>query len=111
MIRSLAAALLLTASPAALAQQLPRTVVPVAYVAAVNALVMEELDATPLRRRLGIGHERIVYTLAKHGNTSAASIPLALNQAFEDHRLIEGRLVLMEAMGGGLTWGAALARW
>ena len=54
---------------------------------------------------------KIVFTLAKHGNTSAASIPLALNQAFEDHRLTEGRLVLMEAMGGGLTWGAALARW
>ena len=54
---------------------------------------------------------KIVVTLAKHGNTSAASIPLALNQAFEDHRLTERRLVLMEAMGGGFTWGAALARW
>jgi len=64
-----------------------------------------------IANRLGIGSEKIVYTLAKHGNTSAASIPLALNQAFEDHRLSEGRLVLMEAMGGGLTWGAALARW
>jgi 3-oxoacyl-[acyl-carrier-protein] synthase-3 len=64
-----------------------------------------------IANRLGIGAEKIVYTLAKHGNTSAASIPLALNQAFEDHRLCEGRLVLMEAMGGGLTWGAALARW
>jgi len=52
-----------------------------------------------------------VSTLAKHGNTSAASIPLALNVAFEDHRLSERRLVLMEAMGGGFTWGAALARW
>jgi 3-oxoacyl-[acyl-carrier-protein] synthase-3 len=64
-----------------------------------------------IAHRLGISQDRIVYTLAKHGNTSAASIPLALNQAFEDHRLSEGRLVLMEAMGGGLTWGAALARW
>ncbi len=64
-----------------------------------------------IANRLGIAQDRIVYTLAKHGNTSAASIPLALNQAFEDHRLSEGRLVLMEAMGGGLTWGAALARW
>jgi 3-oxoacyl-[acyl-carrier-protein] synthase-3 len=61
--------------------------------------------------RLGIPTEKIVFTLATHGNTSAASIPLALNQAFEDHRLKERRLVLMEAMGGGLTWGAALARW
>ena len=64
-----------------------------------------------IAKRLGIDPARVVYTLAKHGNTSAASIPLALNQAFEDHRLVEGRLVLMEAMGGGLTWGAALARW
>jgi 3-oxoacyl-[acyl-carrier-protein] synthase-3 len=64
-----------------------------------------------IAKRLGIPHEKIVVTLAKHGNTSAASIPLALNQAFEDHRLTERRLVLMEAMGGGFTWGAALARW
>ena len=64
-----------------------------------------------IAKRLGIESCKIVYTLAKHGNTSAASIPLALNQAFEDHRLAERRLVLMEAMGGGLTWGAALARW
>ena len=64
-----------------------------------------------IAKRLGIAPAKIVYTLARHGNTSAASIPLALNQAFEDHRLEERRLVLMEAMGGGLTWGAALARW
>ena len=64
-----------------------------------------------IAKRLGIAPGKIVYTLARHGNTSAASIPLALNQAFEDHRLEERRLVLMEAMGGGLTWGAALARW
>ncbi len=64
-----------------------------------------------IAKRLAIDPDRIVVTLAKHGNTSAASIPLALNQAFEDHRLTERRLVLMEAMGGGFTWGAALARW
>ena len=62
-------------------------------------------------KRLCIPPDKIVSTLAKHGNTSAASIPLALNVAFEDHRLSERRLVLMEAMGGGFTWGAALARW
>jgi len=62
-------------------------------------------------RRLGIPPHKVVVTLARHGNTSAASVPLALNQAFEDHRLREGCLVLMEAMGGGFTWGAALARW
>ena len=64
-----------------------------------------------IAKKLGIPPNKIVVTLAKHGNTSAASIPLALNQAFEDHRLREGGLVLMEAMGGGFTWGAVLARW
>jgi len=62
-------------------------------------------------KKLGVEPERIVVTLDRHGNTSAASVPLALNQAFEQHRLKEGNLVLMEAMGGGLTWGAVLARW
>jgi 3-oxoacyl-[acyl-carrier-protein] synthase-3 len=62
-------------------------------------------------KKLGIPPHKVIVTLAKHGNTSAASVPLALNQAFEDHRLGEGGLVLMEAMGGGFTWGAALARW
>ncbi len=62
-------------------------------------------------KRLGVQAEKIIVTLDRHGNTSAASIPLALNQAFEDHRINEGSLVLMEAMGGGFTWGAVLARW
>ncbi len=64
-----------------------------------------------IAKKLGISREKIVMTLDKHGNTSAASIPLALNQAFEDHRIKEGDLVLMEAMGGGFTWGAVLVRW
>jgi 3-oxoacyl-[acyl-carrier-protein] synthase-3 len=64
-----------------------------------------------IAKRLGVDPKKIMTTLAKHGNTSAASIPLALNQAFEEHRLAEGNLVLMEAMGGGFTWGAVLARW
>jgi 3-oxoacyl-[acyl-carrier-protein] synthase-3 len=64
-----------------------------------------------ISKRLNISPDKIVYTLSKHGNTSAASIPLALNAALEDRRLSERKLVLMEAMGGGLTWGAALARW
>jgi len=61
--------------------------------------------------KLKVAPEKIVMTLDRHGNTSAASIPLALNSAFEEHRLKEGELVLMEAMGGGFTWGAVLARW
>ncbi len=64
-----------------------------------------------IARKLGVSPEKIVVTLQRHGNTSAASIPLALNQAFEEHRVKEGSLVLMEAMGGGFTWGAVLARW
>ncbi len=64
-----------------------------------------------IARKLGVGPEKIMITLQKHGNTSAASIPLALNQAFEEHRVKEGSLIMMEAMGGGFTWGAVLARW
>ena len=64
-----------------------------------------------IAKKLGVDPKKIVMTLDKHGNTSAASIPLALNQAFEDHRVKEGSLILMEAMGGGFTWGAVLARW
>ncbi|MEQ1717247.1 MAG: beta-ketoacyl-ACP synthase III [Hyphomicrobium sp.] len=64
-----------------------------------------------IAKKLGVDPKKIVMTLDKHGNTSAASIPLALNDAFEQHRLKEGSLVLMEAMGGGFTWGAVLARW
>ncbi|WP_088346161.1 MULTISPECIES: beta-ketoacyl-ACP synthase III [Rhodomicrobium] len=67
------------------------------------------LDGTA--KKLGISPEKIVMTLEKHGNTSAASIPLALDTARLDGRLHQGNLVLMEAMGGGFTWGSVLARW
>ena len=59
-------------------------------------------------RKLGIPEDRIVMTLDRHGNTSAASIPLALDAAVSDGRIKRGDLVLMEAMGGGFTWGAVL---
>ena len=62
-------------------------------------------------RRLGIPVERIVMTLDRHGNTSAASVPLAFDAAVKDGRIKRGNLVLMEAMGGGFTWGAVLARY
>jgi 3-oxoacyl-[acyl-carrier-protein] synthase-3 len=62
-------------------------------------------------RRLGLSADRVVNTVARHANTSAASIPLALNEAVGDGRIKPGHLVLMEAMGGGLTWGASLVRW
>lgn len=64
-----------------------------------------------IAKKLGVAPDKIVMTLDRHGNTSAASIPLALNYAFEEHRLETGQLVLMEAMGGGFTWGAVLVRW
>ncbi len=61
--------------------------------------------------KLGIAPEKVVMTLDRHGNTSAASIPLALADAVADRRIKRGDLVLLEAMGGGFTWGAALLRW
>jgi 3-oxoacyl-[acyl-carrier-protein] synthase III len=67
------------------------------------------LDGTA--RKLGIRPERVISTIADHGNTSAASVPLALSTAVQDGRIKRGQLVLMEAMGGGFTWGAALVRW
>ncbi len=67
------------------------------------------LDGTA--RKLGIKPERVISTVAEHGNTSAASVPLALVTAVRDGRIKRGDLVLMEAMGGGFTWGAALVRW
>jgi len=62
-------------------------------------------------RRLGLPDERIVITIERHANTSAASIPLALDEAVRDGRIQSGHLILMEAMGGGLTWAAGLVRW
>ena len=67
------------------------------------------LDGTA--RKLGIKAERVISTISEHGNTSAASVPLALTAAVQDGRIKPGDLVLMEAMGGGFTWGAALVRW
>ena len=61
-------------------------------------------------RRLGLDEAKVVSTVAVHANTSAASIPLAMATAIEDGRIQPGQLVLMEAMGGGLTWGACVVR-
>jgi len=61
--------------------------------------------------KLGIAPEKIVSTVDRHGNTSAASIPLALADAVADRRIKRGDLVLLEAIGGGFTWGATLVRW
>jgi 3-oxoacyl-[acyl-carrier-protein] synthase-3 len=62
-------------------------------------------------KKLGIAEEKVVVTVNLHGNTSAASVPLALSVAVADGRIKKGDLVLLEAMGGGFTWGAVLLRW
>jgi len=61
-------------------------------------------------RKLGLPAERVVVTVDRHANTSAASVPLALAEARQDGRIRNGDLVLLEALGGGLTWGSALVR-
>ncbi len=67
------------------------------------------IDATA--DKLGIPKDKVVVTVDLHGNTSAASIPLALAVAVKDGRIKKGDLVMIQAMGGGFTWGAALIRW
>jgi 3-oxoacyl-[acyl-carrier-protein] synthase III len=62
-------------------------------------------------RKLGLSADKVVVTIDRHANTSAASVPLALAEAASDGRIRPGQLVLLEAMGGGLTWGAGLVRW
>jgi 3-oxoacyl-[acyl-carrier-protein] synthase III len=62
-------------------------------------------------RKLQMSMDRVVVTIDEHGNTSAASIPLALDVAVRDGRIKRGEIVIMEAFGGGFTWGAALLRY
>ena len=66
------------------------------------------LDATA--RKLGLAHEKVIVTVDRHANTSAASVPLALDAAVRDGRIKRGDLLVLEAMGGGFTWGAAVVR-
>jgi 3-oxoacyl-[acyl-carrier-protein] synthase-3 len=61
-------------------------------------------------KKLGLQPDRVVMTVDRHANTSAASIPLALAEAVNDGRIARGQLILLEALGGGLTWGSALIR-
>ena len=62
-------------------------------------------------RKLALAEGKVVVTVDRHANTSAASIPLAFAEAVHDGRIKRGDLVLLEAMGGGLSWGAGLLRW
>jgi 3-oxoacyl-[acyl-carrier-protein] synthase-3 len=67
------------------------------------------LDATA--RKLRLSPSKVVYTLERHANTSAASIPLALAEAADDGRIRPGHIVILEGMGGGFAWGSAVVRW
>ena len=67
------------------------------------------LDATA--KKLGLPPEKVVVTVDRHANTSAASVPLALDTAVRDGRIKRGDLIVLEAMGGGFTWGAAVVRY
>ncbi|HEY0114863.1 MAG TPA: beta-ketoacyl-ACP synthase III [Allosphingosinicella sp.] len=67
------------------------------------------LDATA--RKLGLDPSRVIVTVDQHANTSAASVPLALDHAVRDGRIVKGNLIVLEAMGGGFTWGAAVVRY
>jgi 3-oxoacyl-[acyl-carrier-protein] synthase III len=88
---------------------------------AANGLVHNDIDwlvphqanlriIEAMGKCLGLPTERVVVTVDRHANTSAASVPLALAEAHSDGRIKKGDLVLMEALGGGLTWGSALVR-
>jgi 3-oxoacyl-[acyl-carrier-protein] synthase III len=66
------------------------------------------LDATA--RKLGLPAEKVVVTVDRHANTSAASVPLALDTAVRDGRIKAGDVIVLEAMGGGFTWGASVLR-
>ena len=98
----------------------------------LSAVIQEALDATGLQaddidwviphqankrildgtaKKFGLAPEKVVVTVDRHGNTSAASVPLALATAVGDGRVKPGDLLLLEAMGGGFTWGSALVRW
>jgi 3-oxoacyl-[acyl-carrier-protein] synthase III len=66
------------------------------------------IDATA--KKLGLAADRVILTVDRHANTSAASVPLALDVAVRDGRIKAGDLIVLEAMGGGFTWGASLVR-
>jgi 3-oxoacyl-[acyl-carrier-protein] synthase-3 len=94
-----------TVDEALAANQLDRSAVDWLVPHQANVRIIEGMG-----RKLGLAPERVVITVDRHANTSAASIPLALAEAMGDGRIQRGQLVLMEALGGGLVWGSALVR-
>jgi 3-oxoacyl-[acyl-carrier-protein] synthase-3 len=82
-------------------------------IADIDWLVPHQANARILEataKKLGMPREKVVITVDRHANTSAASVPLALDTAIGDGRIKPGDLVMLEAMGGGFTWGASLIR-
>ena len=80
----------------------------------IDFLVPHQANArilTAVSERLGISMEKVIITVQDHANTSAASIPLALNQANSQNKIKKGDLIVLEALGGGLTWGSIVLRW
>jgi 3-oxoacyl-[acyl-carrier-protein] synthase-3 len=80
---------------------------------AINWLVPHQANIRIIQavaRKLDLPMERVIVTVQDHGNTSAASVPLALDTGVRDGRIRKGDLILLEAFGGGFTWGAALVR-
>ncbi|GMU72931.1 MAG: ketoacyl-ACP synthase III [Burkholderiales bacterium] len=94
------------ADEALAAAALPRTAIDWLIPHQANLRIM---DATA--KRLGVPHERVVATVERHANTSAASVPLALDEAVRDGRIRRGDHVMMLGVGGGFTWGSVLVRW
>ena len=81
---------------------------------AIDWLILHQANLRIIQamaQRLNMPMEKVVITLPKYGNTSAASIPMALDEAARDGRIKENHLLLFEAFGGGLTWASALVRW
>ena len=70
-----------------------------------------ELSQVRFAKKLGIAPERVIVTIEEHGNTSAASVPLALDEANREGRIKDGDYLVMVAFGGGLIWGATLVKW
>jgi 3-oxoacyl-[acyl-carrier-protein] synthase-3 len=80
----------------------------------IDLLVPHQANARILSavgKKLGLAQEKVIMTVKNHANTSAASIPLALDFALDNNRIAKGDIVVMEALGGGLTWGSIVARW
>ena len=96
--------------------------VPTSIWTAVRSLSLQDVDVyiphqanlrimTMVAKKLGIPDERMIKTVSEQGNTSAASVPLALDEAVRSGKISDGSLVLLQAVGAGMAWGSAIVRW